>query len=264
MTIALLISAPAFANEGDDLFAAGKYEQAAGWFNQYIKDNPNNSKETPHALMGLAESLEKMSDIINTGAERQCFRSGGQKGTPCMNAYAEKLNSVYGAGSFQYMENMVFIRYTGAHYRRVADEFPKSDYAAEAAYRLLGKELVGHPDQVLPKIKAYMSKYPSGKWGRMGKLLWGRINEDIWWIHRKWSWVLYNWQISQEELIVKSEPYRQEALRTFEELMKKDGSTDEGKAAKREYDLLKSYKDDGAIYGIINESNVEGSGAYGK
>lgn len=245
--------------QGDQLYNSGSYEAAAKWYVDFINQNPKDSKATPRALIMLGQSLDKMSDIINTKAERECFRSPkGSRGTPCMNEFAANLNKIYGAGSFEYAENLVIIKYTGAHFKRASEEFSKSDLGPEAAYLVLTKNLIGHPDIVLPKIKAYMEKYKGGEWGRRGRLLWARINEDVWWVHRKWSWVLYNWSISPEELIVKAEPYRQEALKSFEDLYKKDGKTEEGQAAKREYDLLKNYQDDGKIYGIINESNIEG------
>lgn len=261
----LLLSANAADNPyaaGDQLFNSGKYEEAANWYLSFTKEHAGDSKLMPEAYIKLGESLEKMSDIINTRAERVCFRSGGKlRGTPCMQDYAAKLNATYGPGSFEYSEALVIIQYTGVHYNKVADEFPKSDLAAKSAYLRLSKNLVGHPEQVLPRIKAFTDKYKSGEWGRKGRLLWARMNEDIWWIHRKWSWVLYNWSISPEELIVKAEPYRQEALRSFEDLIKKDGGTPEGKMAKKEHELLKVYKDDGRLYGIVNESDITGTKA---
>ena len=261
----LLLSANAADNQyaaGDRLLSSGKYEEAANWYLNFTKEHAGDSKLMPGAYIKLGESLEKMSDIINTRAERVCFRSGSKlRGTPCMQAYAAKLNATYGPGSFEYSEALVIIQYTGAHYNKVADEFPKSGLAAKSAYLRLSKNLVGRPDQVLSGIKVFTDKYKSGEWGRKGRLLWARMNEDNWWIHRKWSWVLYNWSISPEELIVKAEPYRQEALRSFEDIIKKDGGTAEGKAAKKEYELLKVYKDDGRLYGIVNESDISGTKA---
>lgn len=246
--------------EGKDLFTAGRYETAAKWYANFVASNSADKKLLPEALVGLGISLEMLSDIINTQAEKECFRSGkSSQGTQCMKAYANKLNTAYGAGSFEYLEQMVIIRYTGSHFKKVVDEFGNSEYAPGAAYKSLTKNLTGHMDVVLPRIKEFLSKYNNGEWHRRGLLLWARINEDIWWIHRKWSWLLYNWQISSEELIVKAEPYRQEALRTFEDIIKKYGNTEEGRAARKERDLLKDYKDDGKIYGIINESVTEGA-----
>lgn len=245
--------------EGDRLFDSGKFEEAAKWYLAFVRNNPNKSKETQAALIKIGHSLENIVDAINTTAERVCFRSGNSsKGAACMNKYAENLNAAYGAGAFEYSEQMVVIRYTGGHYKKVAEEFPNSDIAPEAAYLLLSKNLVGHPDEVLPKVEKYMDEYKTGFWGRKGRLLWARINEDVWWIHRKWSWVIYNWQISQEELIVKAEPYRQKALKAFDDLIKKDGSSEEGEIAKQERELLKNYKDDGRLYGIVNESSMGG------
>jgi len=253
VTLNLTATAKESKSEGDNLFEAGQYESAAKWY---------AGKNTSHDLLCLAKSLEKMSDQINTTAERKCFRSKGGGGGECMKKYAESLNEIYGPGSFEYAEHLVFIRYTGAHYKKIEEGFPKSDEAAEAAYMNLTKNLVGHPDAVLPRITLFLKKYPDGEWHRKSLLLWARINEDIWWIHRKWSWVLYNWTLSEEELIVKAEPYRQEALKTFEQMIKKHSNTDEGKAAKMEYELLKKYQDDGRLYGIINEASVEGVKAF--
>jgi len=245
--------------EGDRFFETGRFEEAAKWYVNFVRENHNKSKETPAALIKTGHSLDNIVDGFNTAAERVCFRSGNSSnGAACMHKYAENLNSIYGAGSFEYSEQMIVIRYLGRHYKKVVDEFPDSEFAPEAAYLLLLKNLIGHPDEVLPRIKEYMDKYKTGPWGRRGRLLWARVNEDIWWIHRKWSWVIYNWQLSPEELIVKAEPYRQEALETFDELIKKDGSSEEGKIAKQERELLKKYQDDGRLYGIVNESSMGG------
>ncbi len=239
--------------------AASGTEEAARALARAIDNDPKNEGSTPELLIKLGTLLEGMVDSVNTKAERECFRSGGSKGAPCMKAYAEKLNAVYGKGSYEYNEHLVVIKYTGIQYKRAAGEFPKSKMAPEAEYLFLSKNLVGKPDDVLPRIKAFMKKYPSGEWGRRGLLLWARINEDIWWVHRKWAWILYGWSISPEELIVRAEPYRQKALKSFQELIVKDGKTEEGHAAKKEYELLKKYEDDGRIYGIINESDVSGT-----
>ncbi len=245
--------------EGAKLYQAGDFAAAAKWCASYLKENAPGIDRAA-VLILLGNSLEKVTDSFNTDAEKECFRSGSKKdGTACMQAYAEKLNSMYGASSFEYSEGAIYIRYTGAQYKEAIEKYPSSPYSAQAAYMELTKNLIGAPEVVLPRIKEFMAKYNAGEWGRQGRLLWARVNEDIWWIHRKWSWVLYNWKISPEDLIVKAEPYRQEALRTFEDIIKKDGSTEEGKAAKKEYELLKNYKDDGKLYGIVNESTVQGA-----
>ena len=251
-----MLFSPAVSHAGK---AASGTEAAAKAMVKAIDSDPKNENSTPELLIKLGTMLEGMVDTINTKAERVCFRSGGSKGTPCMKAFAEKLNAVYGRGSYEYNEDLVVIKYSGIQYKRAAEEFPKSKMAPEAEYLFLSKNLVGKPDEVLPRVKEFIKKYPSGEWGRRGELLWARINEDIWWVHRKWSWILYGWSISPEQLIIKAEPYRQEALRSFKELYTKNGRTEEGRAAKREYELLKKYEDDGRIYGIINESDAKGT-----
>jgi hypothetical protein len=248
--------------EGDKLLVSGQFESAAKWYLNYFNAKASDKEAAPAALIKLGQSLEKMSDIINTGAEKECFRFPKKlRGTPCMNEYVGRLNAFYGSNSFEYLEQMVFISYTGNHYQKAALEYPGSKSAPEAAYMYLTKKIKGHPDEVLPRIKEYTSKYKEGLWHRKGLLLWARVNEDVWWIHRKWSWVLYNGQVEPEELIIKAEPYRQEGLRAFQEIIQKYSNTEEGKIAKKEYEFLKSYQDDGKLYGIINESDVEGTKA---
>ena len=260
-----LLSAKAFASAGDDLFNSKQYEAAADVFAADLQQNSSNAKKAAYDLLMLGQSLDKALSEINTKAERSCFRSGkggsgGGGGKLCMVEFAEKLNAKYGPASFFYDEQQILIVYTGAQFRTILEKYPQSDVAEQADYLLLSKKLIGHPDTVLPQIKDFIERNKSGEFNRKGRLLWARINEDIWVIHRKWSWVLYNWSISPEELIVKAEPYRQEAIRSFESLIKDAPRSEEGKAAKKELEQLKKYEDDGKIYGIINESTIAGSG----
>lgn len=241
------------------LLQQGQVEPAADAFLAVVTGAPNDAKRTPAALVGLARALENMSDIVNTRAENECYRKkGSPKSAACMHQFAARLSQKYGAGSFEYMEQLIIIRYTGAHYRQVMERFPKSPEAAGADYYLLTKNVVGKPDEVLPRVQAFLKRHPEGEWYRKGLLLLARLNEDIWWIHRNWWWLLYNWNFSQDDAVVRAEPYRQEALRTFSMIMKKFGKTDEGKIAEKEHALLKAYKSDDKLYGIVNDAMIEG------
>jgi hypothetical protein len=241
-------------DQGRQLYSSGDLKGAAEFFNRYVAANPDG-KLTAEALAMCGRSLDGIADSLTGEAEKACYWTKGGGGTPaCMQKYAEQFNQRYGAGAFRYEHAVTFINYTGSHYKTLLDRFPKSDYAAEADFYLLLHDLVGHPDIVLPKIKAYLSRHSKGEWNRKGLLLWARANEDTWYVHRKWSWVLYNYQISPDDLIIKAEPYRQEALRTFEKLMK-EKDTFEGKAAAREYALLKDNKEDMVTYSIVNDSS---------
>jgi len=171
-----------------------------------------------------------------------------------MQAQAEKLNALYGEGAFKPLTNIAFIQYTGVHYKEILNLFPSSNETPEAEFQLLLKELVGHPDVVLPKIRGFLSKHKSGDAYRRGLLLWARVNEDIWYIHRDWSWILYNEKVSPEDLMIKAEPYRQEALRTYEKLVSKYGGTFEGEEAKKELRLLRANQYDNMTYSILADS----------
>ena len=55
---------------GNKLFASGQYEAAAKWYVDYINSHSDDVKTVPQALINLGNALDKMSDIINTTAER--------------------------------------------------------------------------------------------------------------------------------------------------------------------------------------------------
>lgn len=239
---------------GYSLEQSGQLEAAAEFFCRYATSHPNDGTNTPEALLRCGRLLDSLQDVLTGRAEKRCY--WGRRGDPdCMRQDATALNSRFGAGSFQYEHAILYIPYTGIHYRTLMNRFPSNKYAPEADFYLLLKELTGHPDVVLPKIKAFLSRHKKGEWNRRGLLLFARVNEDVWYIHRKWSWVLYNYQISPEELIIRAEPYRQEALRTYKALMK-EGNTFEGQAAAREYALLDANQEDGHTYSIVNDSSA--------
>lgn len=241
-------------DRGHDLVKSGQLEAAAEFFNRYANAHPNDKKKTAEAYAWCGRILDAKADQFTGEAERLCYWVRGAPRTPaCMEKEAEKLNARFGAGAFRYEHAVTYIPYTGVHYRRLLDRFPKSRYAPEADFYLLLHSLTGHPDVVLPRIKAFCKRHPKKEWHRRCQLLWARANEDIWYIHRKWSWVLYNYQIAPEELVVRAETYRQEALRTYKQLMR-DKKSFEGKIAAREYAQLKANRDDNMVYSIVNDS----------
>ncbi len=242
-------------DEGKRLLSSGDIQGAAAFFNRYANEHPNDSKTTPEALALCGRALDALADSFTGTAEKSCYWSKGGSRTPaCMEAQAAALNARFGADAFRYEHAITFIFYTGNHYRKILEKFQRSDYATEAEFYLLLRELIGHPDTVLPRIKSFLSKHSSGEWNQRGLLLWARVNQDIWYVHRKWSWVLFNDQVSPEELIIRAEPYRQEALRSFEKVMR-ERNTFEGKHAAEEYELLKNNKEDAITYSIVNDSS---------
>ena len=222
--------------------AGGLIGMAAQFFAEYASRNPGDKENSPEALAKAGRILDALADSFTGRAEKSCYWGKGGGSPECMQRFASQYNSKFGEGSFRYEHAVTFIPYTGSHYRLLLAKYPSSKYAPEADFYLLMRELVGHPDIVLPRIKAFLSKYPKGEWNRRGLLLWARVNEDVWYVHRKWSWVLFNYQVSPEDLIIKAEPYRQEALRTYEKLMR-DSKSPEGAAAAREYAILKDNGD---------------------
>lgn len=238
-----------------DALNAGNAATATEQLTQVLASHQEKEKVRAQALLLLGQALERNLDAFNTDAEMKCFRRG-RGGARCMDQYAASLNAKYGVGAFAYAPEIVVLRYTGSHYRDVLDGWAGTDFAAEASFRLLEKNVIGKPDDVLQGVRAFLDRNPGGEWSRRGRLLWARLHQDIWWIHRNWAWLLYNWNYSEDELVIRGEKFRKEALRAYEELVKKNGRTEEGKAAKRELELLKQNKDDGVLYGIVNEVMV--------
>ena len=213
------------------------------------------AKPSPEALLLMGQTLDRLQDYFSERVEKTCYWGREKAGTPaCAQNEAEKLNAVYGAGAFKFVTDIAYVPYTGLHYRELVNKFGGSKEAKEAEFQLLLKNLVGHPNDVLPRVRSFLDKNSSGEINRKALLLWARVNEDIWYIHRAWSWVLYNEKVSPEELIVRAEPYRQEALKTFEKIVSKYGGTFEGQQAQRELSLLKSNQDDGETYSILQDT----------
>lgn len=206
-------------------------------------------------LFQTGQKLDAMVNTLTEQAERECYwKKGGGRDHPCMQGFAGRYNREYGEGSFTFDPQLNILHYTGLHYEKIVKEHPKSRFAAGAEFQLLRRNVIGLPGEVLPRIEEFLKKNTRGEWWRHGVLLLARINQDIWYIHKYRSWVLYNWKISDAELALKAEQYRAEALKHFEILMKKHGTTPEGAAARKEYDLLKKHQDDGKLHGIVDEA----------
>lgn len=265
VTVFLFIARSGMADpldQGKALMRQGNLEVAAQFFNNYAQTHPKDKKRSAEALALTGRIMDAMADSLTGAAEKKCYwRKGGARNPGCMRREAAAYNAKFGPGSFEYEHAIVFISYTGSHYNELLRRYPRSKYATEARFYLLLRNLGGHPDKVLPRIREFSSKYGKGDWKRRTRLLWARVNEDIWYIHRKWSWVLYNEVIDEDELVIRAEPYRQEALRTYRKIKGKNDFI--GREAKREYEMLNANQDDGHIYSIVNDASAKTLKAWG-
>ncbi|OGQ22897.1 MAG: hypothetical protein A3I05_08435 [Deltaproteobacteria bacterium RIFCSPLOWO2_02_FULL_44_10] len=259
---------PLFADHYDDamsLLKQGRHEEAAIYFAAFAYESPRH-KNAPEALASAGRLLDKFQDSLSEAAEKKCYWSKGAPKTPaCMQEHVTQFNKRFGHQAFEYTggTGIAFIQYTGAHYERILARYAKSKYAAEAEFYLLLRRLKGHPDEVLPRVEGYLRRFPSGEWNRRATLLRGRVNEDISYIWRKWTWVVYNGKITEDELIIKSQPYRMAAIKAFHEVIEKGKNTPEGVIAKRDLELLLQEGDDGNIYSITNDSSGGTWSAWG-
>lgn len=262
----LLLASQAFAKngmeEGDNLFKAGSYKEAAKWYQNYANTQAKGDKEKAEALGKFGQSLEKLSDGYSADAEKKCYWQS-RAGTVCMENYVKQLNAEWGDGAFEYVANLNIIKFAGGFYKQLSASSSDESVICDADFNTLSRNTLGQPDEVLARVDSFMQKYPDGACYRKGLLLKARLNEDLWYIHLKWSFVLYNWRLSEEELIVRSEKYRNEAVKLYEELISKFKRTPEAEIAKKELKLVKAHKTDGKLYGIINESMVQGISADG-
>ncbi len=248
---------------GKKLIFQGNLEQGAKLLQTYVNKHKRNKKITPKALLLLGQTLDRWADKLSEQAEMKCYWKKKDNGHKCMQEQAKAANKVFGKGAFKPETSIAYIPYTGIHYKLILKRFRKSKQAPLAAFQLLLKDLVGHPDKVLPKIKKFLKKYPSGEAHRKGLLLWARVNEDIWYIHRDWSWVLYNDKVAPEELIIRAEPYRQQAIKAYKTLISKYPKTFEGKTAKKELAMVKKHKYDSETYSILADSVGGAPGKWG-
>ena len=238
--------------DAERALAAGDALAAANLLAPVVRDRSGAAKERAKALVLMGQALERQRTHWNDEAEQRCYRSRGG-GAACMKQFAAELNARYGAGAFVHEPDLNILRYTGVHYQEAGAGGEGGD-AAAAQYHALEKNLVGKPDDVLPRVQAFLEKYPRGEWNRRGRLLLARLNEDIWWIHRNWWWLLYDWQYSEDELIIRGEKYRKAALQAYQEVLKVKKSDEVGQAARREYELVKANQSDNVLYGILTES----------
>ncbi len=265
LVAALLFAQSALADgldRGRELMRQGDLAAAAKFFDDYAREHSRDKKLAPEALAMSGRILDALADSLTGAAEKKCYwRRGGGRNPDCMRREAAALNAKFGEGSFKYEHSILFISYTGKQYRELLERYPSSKYATEARFYLLLQNLEGKPEEVLPRIRKFYSKYAKGEWKRRTNLLWARVNEDIWHVHRDWSWVLYNEKLDQDELVVRAEPYRQEALKAYAKLKGKNDFV--GRAAKEEYSKLKANQDDGHLYSIVNDSSPKTLSAWG-
>ena len=218
-------------------------------------NNSNDKKKTPKALAMCGRLFDALNNQLTEQAEKDCYwRRGAPKTPSCMRNWANRYNQEFGAGSFVYRHDLTSIIYTGIQYQTILRKYKKSDYKDEAEFVVLLKNLIGHPDKIMPRINKFLKDHKRGEWYCKGLLLKARVNEDIWYVHKKWSWIIYNNVLSEDEVIIKSEPYRQEALKLYKQVMKKCKKSFEASAAKKEAAVLSRQQDDFKTYSIVNDS----------
>jgi len=249
-------------SEGKGMVSSGNLEGAAEFFSGYAAKNPKDREGAPEALALAGRLLDSLSDPLTGRAEKSCYWGKGKGSPDCMRRFAAEYNSRFGEGSFEYRGVVNMITYTGSHYRRLASQYPKSRYAPEADFYILLRGLVGQPDEVLKRVKAFLSKHRKGEWNRKGTLLLARVNADIWRVYRRQGWFLSNSRISKEDMIILAESYRQEAMKLYSKLMR-DAESFEGKAAAREHEDLLNNRDEGIVYSIVNDSTPGTLAAWG-
>ncbi|PIR26315.1 MAG: hypothetical protein COX62_01060 [Deltaproteobacteria bacterium CG_4_10_14_0_2_um_filter_43_8] len=256
-----VVSSSAFASQFDDgmkLLKEKKLEESAKMLSQFAQEHPRESNAA-QALAVTARILDLLQDTFSERAEKKCYWGSKAPSTPaCMRDEAKRLNEIYGKNAFDYIggTSVAYIAYTGSHYKTVLKRHSKSTFVDEAEFYQLLLKLEGHPDKVLPRIEKFQKQHPSGEWNRKARLLWARVNEDVSFIWRKWTWVLFNGKITEDELIVRSAPYQRAAIAAYTELAKQHAATVEGRMAAEELKQLQATGDNGNVISITNDASA--------
>ena len=253
LCFSVFLSRDAHASTVDDarnLIMSGQLETGAQMLAKEEQSHPS-----PEGLLLLGQTLDRLVDLFSERVEMACYWGHAREATPsCAQAQADKLNAIYGAGAFKFVTDIAYVPYTGIHYRQIMNKFSGSKEAGEAEFQLLLKNLIGPPKEVLDRVRDFLNHHKSGETNRKALLLWARVNKDMWYIHHAWSWVIYNQKYSPAELTAKAEPYRKEAIKTFEELISKHSGTFEAGAAQQELSLIKANQYDSEVYSILQDT----------
>ncbi|MDO8462085.1 MAG: hypothetical protein Q7S98_04395 [Deltaproteobacteria bacterium] len=224
----------------------GELSQAAG-----LKGTSPNGDE---ALIRTARALDALATYFYEDADHKCYfyKKRDAADPACFEQEVVALNGRYGAGAFIYLGDEVEIRYTGLHYRKIVDEFPKSRYLDEASFQLLkGRELVGNePEIIFAKVDGWIKKYPKSSLVPEAWLLLGRLYADGWWLFKTRTFVAINMSLSSSEIDDLAQRYKGKGLWALNQVMQKFPNSKEANVARREYDLLTRDQNDGVLYGL--------------
>ena len=259
ISVFFLIGTSVFAakssmDDADAKLKSGDLKGAAVAYIDYYNNNKRD-KSSARALAMTGRIMDKLREVVSEEAEKKCYWGKNTPKTPqCMEKEVKEYNKIFGKDALEYIggTSIAYIDYTGSHYKELLKKFKNNKYSEEAEFYLMLQNLKGHPDEVLPKVKSFLGERKSGEWKKRSLLLWARVNQDVWNVWKEWSWVVFNKKISDDEMIVRAEPYRQEALKTFSQIKGNSGFI--GKAAKSEYKMLNDQVDDGIHYSITNDS----------
>ena len=242
-----------FIKDGDKLFKQGAYLKAADSYYKAYKQDPRG-KKADQALFKTGSSLDVASPGIYEEADRVCYlNKKTAEATPaCFERVVQRLNSRYGAGSFFYWADRIMIQYSGKHFQKILDEYPKSSYRADATFKMFrGKNLLqGSPESICGRVEHWIHKNSKSKLLSEAWLLLGRLYADSWWLYTKHTFITKGGVAQLDGLGERSERTKGKGLAAFRQVFEKFRKSSHASAARREYDLLKNNKDDGVMYGI--------------
>jgi hypothetical protein len=252
---AAFAGAPETSMEGiDSLMKSGQAGQAAEQYYAAYKANPRG-KDAALYLIKTGRALDAAKLKFYEEADGKCYlgkKSERQARPECFEADVADLNRRYGEGSFTYHGDQVQYVYNATHFKRVLEEFSGSPYEDEASLALLrGRALVSDdPDYGIQKVEDWLEKYPKSVLRPRALLLSGRLYADAFVVMKPGGFVLINGKVDREGVSLRRSKYQAKGLAGFQEVFEKYGSSPEASAARREYDILKSGKDDGIFYGV--------------
>lgn len=256
----LLTLSPLFAADqismkaADALMKSGQAGRAAEQYYAAYRANPRG-KDAALYLIKTGRALDIAKLKFYEEADGRCYlgkKSERQARPECFEAAVADLNRRFGPGAFSYHGDQVQFSYNATHFRKVLDEFPGCPYEDEARLMLLrGSALLSDdPDTPIRRVQEWLDFYPKSSFRSKGLLLLGRLHADAFVVLKKGGFVLINGRVDAEGTSRERSKHQDKGLAAFQEVFQKYSSSPEAAPARREYEILKSGRDDGTFYGI--------------
>jgi hypothetical protein len=245
--------AKALIKEGDDLLERRAYAKAATRYYQAYEINPKD-KKADYALYKTGLTLDEMASHLYEEADKVCYLNKRREDAnpQCFKDFIKPYNQRFGEGTYYYWDDRILIFYSGNHFEKLLNEFPKSSYRAEASFKMFrGKDMFeGSPKKIIGRVESWIKGNKKNQLLPEAWLLLGRLYSDAWWVYAKHHFITEGGYARLEGIPEKAARNRGKGLAAFRKVFEKYEKSKEAPIARREFEILKNNKNDGVMYGI--------------